>query len=65
MNAKAFVLLLATVLVLGAGLGGAFAGGLALGKSQDDEEIQLPAHRRRHRKPPGTRGPRDRRISPI
>ena len=39
MNSKAFVLLLVTVLVLGAGLGGAFAGGLALGKSQDDEGI--------------------------
>ncbi len=34
MKTKAFVLLLVGVLVLGAGLGGAFASGLALGKSQ-------------------------------
>ena len=39
MSSKAFVLLLVIVLVLGAGLGGAFAGGIALGKSQGDEEL--------------------------
>lgn len=41
MSSKAFVLLLVIVLVLGAGLGGAFAGGIALGKSQGDEEIPV------------------------
>ena len=39
MNTKAFVLLVVTVLVLGAGVGGAFAGGIALGRSQGDEGI--------------------------
>ncbi len=38
MNTKAFVLLLATVLVLGGGIGGAFVGGIALGKSQEVAE---------------------------
>ena len=37
MNTKAFMLLLAVVVVLGGGLGGAFAGGVALGKSQGDD----------------------------
>ena len=37
MNTKAFSVLLVLVLVLGGGLGGAFAGGVALGKSQSDE----------------------------
>lgn len=35
MNTKSFLLLLAAVLVLGGGLGGAFFGGIAVGKSQD------------------------------
>ena len=39
MNTKAFLLLLAAVLVLGGGLGGAFAGGVALGKSQGDDKV--------------------------
>ncbi len=37
MNTKAFSVLLVFVLVLGGGLGGAFAGGVALGKSQSDD----------------------------
>ena len=46
MNTRAFLLLLAGVLVLGGGLGGAFVGGIALGKSQGDEveaQSNLPA----------------------
>ena len=41
MKAKSFVLLLVGVLALGGGLGGAFVGGIALGKSQDDEVAQV------------------------
>ncbi len=37
MNPKAFVLLVVAVLVLGGGLGGAFAGGVAVGKGQNEE----------------------------
>jgi hypothetical protein len=37
MQAKNFLLLLIGVLVLGAGFGGAFAGGIALGKGQQEE----------------------------
>ncbi len=37
MNTKAFSVLLVFVLVLGGGLGGAFAGGVALGKIQSDD----------------------------
>lgn len=36
MKNRAFVSLLVVVLALGAGLGGAFAGGVALGKSQEE-----------------------------
>jgi hypothetical protein len=36
-NTKSFLLLLAAVLVLGGGLGGAFAGGIAVGKNQDTD----------------------------
>lgn len=45
MKTKAFVLLLVGVLVLGGGVGGVFAGGLALGKSQGEKEARsaLPA----------------------
>ena len=38
MSTKAFMTLLIAVVLLGAGLGGAFAGGIALGKSQGDGE---------------------------
>ena len=37
MNTKPFVTLLVAVLVIGGSLGGAFAGGVALGKSQEEE----------------------------
>ncbi|MCI0843883.1 MAG: hypothetical protein J4N87_00920, partial [Chloroflexi bacterium] len=37
MNTKGFLLLLVTVIVIGGSIGGAFAGGLALGRSQDDD----------------------------
>ena len=37
MKTKTFLLLLLSVAILGGSLGGAFAGGLALGKSQKDE----------------------------
>ena len=37
MNTKAFLLLLVGVLVLGGSIGGAFAGGIVLGKSQGEE----------------------------
>ena len=43
MSSKAFILILVAVLVLGASLGGAFAGGIALGKSQEDEAPQSSA----------------------
>ena len=49
MNTKAFMLLLVGVLVLGSSIGGAFAGGVAVGKSQEAEAApsslpaQLPA----------------------
>ncbi len=45
MKTKAFVLLLVGVLVVGGGIGGAFASGMALGKSQGEESAQkaLPA----------------------
>ena len=36
MNAKGFLLLVITVVVIGGSVGGAFAGGLALGRSQND-----------------------------
>lgn len=36
MNTKSFVTLVVAVLVLGGGLGGAFVGGIALGKNQED-----------------------------
>lgn len=38
MNTKAFIVLIVAVLVLGGSIGGAFAGGIALGKSQDADE---------------------------
>ena len=38
MNTKAFLVLIMIVIVLGGSIGGAFAGGVALGKSQDDDE---------------------------
>ena len=37
MNTKGFLLLLVTVIVIGGSIGGAFAGGLALGRSQNDD----------------------------
>ena len=37
MSTKGFLLLLVTVIVIGGSIGGAFAGGLALGRSQDDD----------------------------
>lgn len=37
MNTKGFLLLLVTVIVIGGSIGGAFAGGLALGRSQGDD----------------------------
>ena len=37
MNAKGFLLLVITVVVIGGSVGGAFAGGLALGRSQNDD----------------------------
>ncbi len=37
MNTKGFMLLIVTVLVIGGSVGGAFAGGLALGRSQGDD----------------------------
>ncbi len=37
MNTRSFLLLLVAVLVLGGGLGGAFAGGIAVGKSQESD----------------------------
>ena len=37
MNTKGFLLLLVTVIVIGGSIGGAFAGGLALGRSQSDD----------------------------
>ena len=40
MNTKAFVTLLVAVLILGGSLGGAFAGGVVLGKSQGEEVAQ-------------------------
>ena len=49
MNTKAFMLLLVGVLVLGGSIGGAFAGGVAVGKGQEaeaapsDVPTQLPA----------------------
>ena len=46
MNTRAFVLLLVGVLAVGGSLGGAFVGGIALGKSQGDEtaaQSTLPA----------------------
>jgi len=36
-NTRSFLLLLVAVLVLGGGLGGAFAGGIAVGKSQESD----------------------------
>ena len=41
MKSKAFVSLLIGILVLGGGLGGAFVGGIALGKSQVAEAAQV------------------------
>ena len=41
MTAKAFSILLVTVLVLGVALGGAFTGGYALGKNADPAETSL------------------------
>jgi len=38
MGSKAFLLLLISALILGGGLGGAFVGGIALGKSQAQEQ---------------------------
>ena len=45
MNTKAFMLLLVGVLLLGGSIGGAFAGGMVLGKSQGEEAAgsSLPA----------------------
>ena len=40
MNAKSFTLLLAAFLALGGGLGGAFVGGIALGKNQEGASAQ-------------------------
>jgi hypothetical protein len=37
MNTKGFLLLLVTVIAIGGSIGGAFAGGLALGRSQNDD----------------------------
>ena len=39
MNTKAFLVMLALVLVLGGSIGGAFAGGVALGKTQGEESV--------------------------
>ena len=38
MNTKGFLLLLVTVIVIGGSIGGAFAGGLALGRNQGDDD---------------------------
>jgi len=48
MNNRPFILLVVAVLVLGGGLGGAFAGGVAVGKGQEDvastnTTLQLPS----------------------
>ena len=39
MSTKPFFVMVIAVLVLGASLGGAFVGGIALGNSQDDPEL--------------------------
>ena len=41
MNTKAFLVMLALVLVLGGSIGGAFAGGVALGKTQGEDSVAL------------------------
>ena len=43
MTSKSFMLLIAVVLALGVSIGGAFVGGIALGKSQDAEASQVAA----------------------
>ncbi|MCZ6535671.1 MAG: hypothetical protein O6914_06840, partial [Chloroflexi bacterium] len=49
MNTKSFVTLMIAILVLGGSLGGAFVGGIALGKNQEDDvalnsaSTQLPS----------------------
>ena len=43
MTSKSFMLLIAVVAVLGVSIGGAFVGGIALGKSQDAEGSQVAA----------------------
>ena len=43
MSGKSFFVMLVAVLVLGGGLGGAFVGGIALGKGQDDSETPAAA----------------------
>ena len=39
MNTKTFLVILVLVMVLGGGIGGAFAGGVALGKTQSEESV--------------------------
>ena len=39
MNTKAFLMILVLVLVLGGSIGGAFVGGIALGKTQSDDPV--------------------------
>lgn len=55
MNTNAFVLLIVLTLVLGGSLGGAFVGGIALGKNQEEEVVKtnLPAQ-----SPPNLEQPR-------
>jgi hypothetical protein len=43
MSTKGFLLLLATVIVIGGSIGGAFSGGLALGRSQSDDDDPIAA----------------------
>ena len=43
MSTKGFLLLLATVIVIGGSIGGAFSGGLALGRSQNDDADPIAA----------------------
>ncbi len=43
MTGKSFMLLIAAVVALGVSIGGAFVGGIALGKSQDAEASQVAA----------------------
>ena len=41
MSTKGFLLLLVTIIAIGGSIGGAFAGGLALGRSQNDDSDSI------------------------